>query len=99
MNVLLVENDEPVRTCLIELLLEVGLRVIAVSTATVALALSNETDTPAVLVADVHLGTGMHGFGLAAVARCRWPSPHFSPGAGASGLRIGESSSATKTYR
>jgi len=26
-----------------------------------------------VLVADVHLGTGMDGFGLAAVARCRWP--------------------------
>jgi CheY-like chemotaxis protein len=26
-----------------------------------------------VIVADVHLGAGMDGFGLAAVARCRWP--------------------------
>jgi len=41
MNVLLVEDDESMCMCLIELLLEVGLRVIAVSTATEALALSN----------------------------------------------------------
>jgi CheY-like chemotaxis protein len=73
MNVLLVENDDAVRTCLIEMLGEVGLHVAAASTATEALALSNETDAPAVLVADVHLGAGMDGFGLAAVARCRWP--------------------------
>ena len=73
MNVLLVENDEPVRTCLIEMLREVGLHVAAASTATDALALCNAADAPAVLVADVHLGAGMDGFGLAAVARCRWP--------------------------
>jgi hypothetical protein len=42
MNVLLVENDEAVRTCLIEMLREVGLHVAAASTATEALALSNE---------------------------------------------------------
>jgi CheY-like chemotaxis protein len=46
MNVLLVENDETVRTCLIEMLREVGLHVAAASTAIEALALSNETDRP-----------------------------------------------------
>jgi CheY-like chemotaxis protein len=52
MNVLLVENDEPVRTCLIEMLSEVGLQVAAASTATETLALSNDTYAPALLVAD-----------------------------------------------
>ena len=74
MDVLLVEDDELVRRCLIDMLSEAGLRVAAAASATEALALPVGTDAPIVLVADVHLGARVDGFGLVAAARRRWPS-------------------------
>src|SRR5690349_18327804 len=56
-----------------DVLSEVGLHVVAVSTATEALMLLYAENTPAVLVADVHLSAGPDGFELASAARCGWP--------------------------
>lgn len=72
-HVLLVENDEMVRGCLVDLLREAGLRVAVASSAAEALGLFEAAGDLAVLVADVHLGPGMDGIRLAAAARCRWP--------------------------
>ncbi len=73
MDVLLVEDDEFVRDCLSDMLREAGLCVTAASTPTEALAMPDATGTPTVLVADVHLGARVDGFGLAIAARRRWP--------------------------
>src|SRR5690242_14184185 len=73
MDVLLVEDDVSVRSCLIDVLSEAGLRVVAASTAAEALGLPETMQPPAVLVTDVRLGAGMDGVGLAVLARHRWP--------------------------
>ncbi len=75
MNVLLVEDDELVRSCVEDLLIDAGLSVTAVSSATEALGLDGVEDL-SVLLADVRLGPGMNGFRLAAEARQRWPGIH-----------------------
>ena len=76
MDVLLVENNDLVRACLMDMLGETGLRVTALPNASGVLALPDGAEAPAVLVTDVHLGAGMDGFALAAAARQRWPGIH-----------------------
>jgi FixJ family two-component response regulator len=72
MNVLLVEDDESIRSCLADLLIDAGLRVTPVASAREALAVEG-LEGPSVLLADVRLGPGMNGFKLVAEARQRWP--------------------------
>jgi DNA-binding NtrC family response regulator len=72
MNVLLVEDDQLVRSCLNDLLTDAGAHVIPVRSATEALGIDS-VEAPSVLLADVRLGPGMNGFTLAAEARQRWP--------------------------
>jgi CheY-like chemotaxis protein len=72
MNVLLVEDDESIRSCLADLLVDAGLRVTSVANAREAFAVQLLED-PSVLLADVRLGPGMNGFVLVAAARQRWP--------------------------
>lgn len=72
MHVLLVEDDELVRSCLEDLLIDAGVRVTPATSATEALAICG-VECPSVLLADVWLGPGMNGLKLAAEARQRWP--------------------------
>ncbi|HJS86066.1 MAG TPA: response regulator [Acetobacteraceae bacterium] len=72
MNVLLVEDDDSVRSSLADLLVDAGLRVTPVASACEALGIAENTQ-PAVLLADVRLGPGMNGLALVAEARRRWP--------------------------
>ncbi|MBV8615798.1 MAG: response regulator [Acetobacteraceae bacterium] len=72
MNVLLVEDDESIRSCLADLLVEAGLRVTSVGSAQEALGIV-AGERPCVLLADLRLGAGMNGFTLIAAARQRWP--------------------------
>jgi DNA-binding NtrC family response regulator len=72
MNVLLVEDDESIRSSLADLLIDAGLRVTSVASAREALAVEG-LEKPSVLLADVRLGPGMNGFTLVTEARQRWP--------------------------
>ncbi len=72
-RLLLVEDDELVRACLVDMLDDAGFRVVSVSNAADALALGDGTEEPDVLVTDVYLGPGMNGMRLLALARDRWP--------------------------
>jgi DNA-binding response OmpR family regulator len=71
-NVLLVEDDDLVRSCLADLLVDAGMRVTPVGSAREALGI-DQMEHPSVLVADIRLGPGMNGFTLVAEARRRWP--------------------------
>lgn len=76
MEVLLVEDEAPLRETLAEGLAEAGLDVAEAPSAEVALwvaAAALAGRPPRVLVADVNLGRGMDGLALAAEARRRWP--------------------------
>ncbi|MBV8703148.1 MAG: response regulator [Acetobacteraceae bacterium] len=72
MSVLLVEDDESIRSCLADLLADAGLRVTSVGSAQEALGIIGG-ECPSVLLADLRLGPGMNGFTLIAAARQRWP--------------------------
>jgi DNA-binding NtrC family response regulator len=69
--VLLVQDDMPILQSWIDLLSEMGLRVIAVSSAAEALELPDAIHDLVVLVSDIH-GPGMDSACLAAI-RKRWP--------------------------
>lgn len=73
MNVLLVEDDVLIRSCLAEVLADAGMRVAEASSAGEALRLA-DADPPGVLVTDLNLGAGMGGRELASAAHRRWPS-------------------------
>jgi CheY-like chemotaxis protein len=70
-KILLVEDNDLVRDCLVELLSDAEMDVIAAVSGPAAVALLDEQ--PAALLADLRLGAGMSGRELAAVARRRCP--------------------------
>jgi DNA-binding NtrC family response regulator len=75
MDVLLVEDEPLVRASAAEALRDAGLDVAEAASAEEALAaLDNSADgPPRVVVADLHLGPGMDGPTLGALALRRWP--------------------------
>jgi CheY-like chemotaxis protein len=75
MDVLLVEDEPLVRASAAEALREVGLDVAEAACAEAALAAADSAadGPPLVLVADLHLGPGMDGLTLGALALRRWP--------------------------
>ncbi len=73
MRVLLIEDDEVVRTVLSDALSEEGVEVDGLSNAEDALILLGAGQVPDVLVSDVNLGAGLSGFDLADIARERHP--------------------------
>ena len=75
MDVLLVEDEPLVRAAAAEALREAGFDVVEAASAEQALAaLENAEDgLPLVVVADIHLGPGMDGLTLGALALRRWP--------------------------
>ena len=73
MRVLLIEDDEIVRSALSETLDGNGFEVDGLANAEDALILLGAGQVPDVLVTDIKLGGGLSGFDLAEVARARHP--------------------------
>lgn len=73
MRVLLIEDDEIVRSALSETLDGNGFEVDGLANAEDALILLGAGQVPDVLVTDVNLGPGLDGFDLAELARARHP--------------------------
>ncbi len=63
------EDDELVRDCLFEALLDAGLRTKGSGTAEAALELLDAAHPPGVVVTDINLGPGMDGLAFARAAR------------------------------
>lgn len=74
MCVLLVEDEELIRTLLTEVMTDAGFEVIGAADAKSALVLAKAVLLPQVVVSDVNLGPGMDGFALVTAARCWWPT-------------------------
>ena len=73
MRVLLIEDDELVRSALSETLDGNGFEVDGLANAEDALILLGAGQVPDVLVTDIRLGGGLSGFDLAEVARAKHP--------------------------
>jgi DNA-binding response OmpR family regulator len=73
LKVLLVEDDELVRSSVAEVLSDAGLGVAERTTGEEALSAMTEADCPSVLLTDINLGPGIDGFELGTRARNCWP--------------------------
>jgi len=73
MRVLLIEDDEIVRTTLADTLGDEGIEVDGLANAEDALVLLGAGQVPDVLVTDIDLGPGLDGVDLADMARTRHP--------------------------
>lgn len=73
MRVMLIEDDALVRAAVLEALDAEGMEVSGLASAEDALILLGAGQVPDVLVADVHLGQGLSGLDLVAIARERHP--------------------------
>ncbi len=74
MRVLLVEDEDLIRSLLTEVMADKGFEVIEAPDAEKALRLAAAMEPPQVIVSDVNLGSGMNGFALADAARRLWPT-------------------------
>ncbi len=74
MCVLLVEDEDSIRSLLIEVMNEAGFDVIGASNGERALELSATMGPPQVIISDVNLGPGIDGFALVSRARRLWPA-------------------------
>ncbi len=73
MRVLLIEDDNLVRTLVADILLDEDIEVDAVSNAEDALVLLGSGQVCDVLVTDINLGAGLDGLALADSVRSRYP--------------------------
>ncbi len=73
MDVLVVDDEALVREVVTEGLADGGLAVAEAPSAEHALALTETSGAPEVVVTDVHLGQGMSGLALAEEVHRRWP--------------------------
>ena len=73
MQVLLIDDDQQVRTTLMETLADEGLDVDGLANAEDALVLLGAGQVPDVLVTDIDLGPGLGGIDLADMARAKHP--------------------------
>jgi DNA-binding NtrC family response regulator len=73
MRVMLIEDDALVRAAVLEALDAEGMEVSGLASAEDALILLGAGQVPDVLVANVHLGQGLSGLDLVAIARERHP--------------------------
>lgn len=74
MCVLLIEDEELIRSLLTDVMTDAGFEVIGAADAKSALGLAEAVLLPQIIISDVNLGPGMDGFALAAAARRRWPA-------------------------
>ena len=73
MHVLLVEDDDLVRSCLAEAMMEAEFEVVEAPDAESALGLARAIPPPRIIISDVNLGSGMDGFEFINEARRQWP--------------------------
>ena len=73
-RVLLVEDEDQIRSLLTEVTADKGFEVIEAPDAEKALRLATAMEPPQVIVSDVNLGSGMDWFALADAARRLWPT-------------------------
>ena len=73
MRVLLIEDDQEVRTELVEMLCEAGIEADGLENAEDALVLLGAGQVPDVLVTDIDLGPGIDGIDLAGMAQVKHP--------------------------
>ncbi len=69
MDILLVEDDDIVRDCLVEALHDAGLQIEESGSAEAALGLLDADFPPGVVVTDINLGAGMDGLSFVRAAR------------------------------
>ena len=74
MKVLLVEDDELVRTTLVDMLIDAGFEVTEALSPEDALGGDDAAEPPNVLVTDIDLGSSLNGFDVAAAAHRLWPA-------------------------
>ena len=74
MRVLLVDDDELVRSVITEALCDAGFEVTSFACPEEALSLPSGHGTPGVVVTDIDLGLTLNGFDVADGARQRWPN-------------------------
>jgi DNA-binding NtrC family response regulator len=72
-DVLLVDDDQPLLEAVADLLAEAGLDVVATASGEAALSLPEHEQEPCLLLTDWDLGPGMPGDALACKAQRRWP--------------------------
>jgi CheY-like chemotaxis protein len=73
MSILLVDDDELVRSVITEVLNDAGFEVTGVAGPEEALAFPDTVASPDVLITDIDLGSALNGFDVASAARHRWP--------------------------
>ena len=73
MNILLVEDDDLVRDCLLEALHDAGHAIEGIGTGEAALSWLDPNNPPSVVVTDINLGPGMDGLAFARAAREMFP--------------------------
>ena len=74
MMILLVDDDEPVRTVLAEILNDAGHKVVETGDPVDALDLPEAAGPPDVLITDIDLRSTLNGFDVASVAHRLWPT-------------------------
>ena len=74
MKVLLVEDDELVRTTLVDMLIDAGFEVTEAASPEEALDGDGAIEPPTVLITDIDLGSSLNGFDVAAAAHRLWPA-------------------------
>jgi CheY-like chemotaxis protein len=73
LSILLVDDDELLRSMITEVLSDAGFEVTDVAGPEEALDFPAGADSPGVLITDIDLGSTLNGFDVAAAARRRWP--------------------------
>jgi DNA-binding response OmpR family regulator len=74
MKVLLVEDDELVRTTLVDMLVDAGFEVTEAASPEEAIGENGAAEQPTVLITDINLGSSLNGFDVAAAAHRLWPA-------------------------
>jgi two-component system, NtrC family, C4-dicarboxylate transport response regulator DctD len=73
-KILLVDDDDLVRTAIEDVLSDAGFEVVATADPHEALGLSGAISPPRVVITDIDLSSVLNGFDVAAGAHLRWPT-------------------------
>ena len=91
MKVLLVDDDELVRSCLTEMLSDAGYEVVETGDPVDALGLPEAVGPPDVLITDIDLRSELNGFEVASYAHQLWPKVRIILISGLSADHTGQS--------
>ena len=91
MRVLILDDDELVRSCLTEMLSDAGYEVVETGDPVDALGLPEPLGPPDVLITDIDLRSELNGFEVASYARHLWPKVRIILISGLPAHRTGQS--------